>query len=92
MLKKVFCFIIALIMLVCTGAYADSSDSLTAGTLPESFELLSELGFIPPSVKQNYNGDKKVTRGDFASLISLSMGLEGIGLDSDAGKPSLLIT
>lgn len=86
MLKKVFCLIIALMMLVCACVYADSADTMTADALPESFELLSELGFIPESVEQNYNGDKKVTRGDFASLLSLSMGLGDIGLDADASK------
>lgn len=85
-MKKVLCFIIAAVMFVCTAAYADSSDTMTAQTLSENFEVLSELGFIPESVEQNYNGDKKVTRGDFASLMSLSMGLEDIGLDSDASK------
>ncbi|MBO5371001.1 MAG: hypothetical protein J6B23_10055 [Clostridia bacterium] len=86
MIKKALCFIIAVVMIVCTAAYADTADALTADALPESFALLSELGFIPESIEQNYNGDKKVTRGDFASLMSLSMGLSGIGLDADAGK------
>lgn len=86
MLKKAFCYIIAFAILVCSVAYADNADTVSAEALPESFELLSELGFIPKSVEQNYNGNKKVTRGDFASLMSLSMGLEDIGLDADASK------
>lgn len=79
--KKLICMAVSALMLLSVPVYAD-----TAAEVSEEYTLLSELGFISASAAKKFNSDKKIKRGEFASLTSLSMGLEKSGLSPEGAE------
>lgn len=79
--KKILCIMISALMLLSVPVSADG-----AADVSEEYTLLSEFGFLPASAEKKFNADKKIKRGEFAALASLSMGLAKSGLSAETSK------